>query len=135
MLNTLNLPGINLFAVLVAAIVHMVVGLIWYQPKVFGDAWSKLTGADLKPSSRWMPVGMIGHFLIALVLAVVINLAHATTVVEGLFVAILIWLSFFVTLEIGELIWEKIPFNLFLLRVGNHLIGLGLAGIILAVWR
>jgi len=40
-----------------------------------------------------------------------------------------------VTLEIGELIWEKIPFKLFMIRVGNHLVALTLAGIILAVWR
>jgi len=135
MLATLNLSEINLLAVLVAAIVHMAVGLIWFQPKIFGDAWSKLTRADLKPSARWMPVGLIGHFLIALVLAIIVNLAHATSVVDGLFIGILVWLGFVVTLEIGELIWEKIPFNLFLVRVGNHLIGLGLAGAILAVWR
>jgi hypothetical protein len=135
MLDTLNLSSINILAVLVAAIVHMATGLIWFQPKVFGDAWSKLAKADLKPSSRWLPVGLVGHLLIALVLAIIINLAGATTVVEGLFIGILIWLGFIVTLEIGELIWEKIPFNLFLIRVGNHLIALGLAGIILAVWR
>jgi hypothetical protein len=40
-----------------------------------------------------------------------------------------------VTLEIGELIWEKIPFKLFMIRVGNHLVALTLAGIIPAVWR
>ncbi len=135
MLATLNLSSINILAVIVAAIVHMGVGLIWYMPKVFGDAWANLAKADLKPSSRWMPVGLIGHLLLALVLAIIVNLAHATTLVDGLFIGILVWLGFIVTLEIGELIWEKIPFNLFLVRVGNHLIGLGLAGAILAVWR
>jgi hypothetical protein len=135
MLATLNLSSINILAVLVAALAHLVIGLIWYMPKVFGDAWSNLAKADLKPSSRWMPVGIIGHLLMALVLAIIINLAHATTVVDGLFIGILVWLGFIVTLEIGELIWEKIPFNLFLIRVGNHLIGFALAGTILAVWR
>lgn len=135
MLATLNLSSINLLSVLVAAIVHMAVGLIWYQPKVFGDAWAGLAKADLKPSSRWMPVGAIGHLLMALVLAIIVNLAGAATVVDGLFIGILAWIGFIVPLEIGELIWEKIPFNLFLIRVGNHLIGFGLAGIILAVWR
>jgi hypothetical protein len=135
MLTTLDLSSINILAVIVAAFVHMVVGLLWFMPKVFGDAWAGLAKADLKPSSRWMPVGIIGHLLMALVLAIIINLAGATTVVDGLFIGILVWLGFIIPLEIGELIWEKIPFNLFLIRVGNHLIGFGLAGIILAVWR
>ncbi len=52
MLATLNLPSINLLAVLAAAAVIMLVGWIWYLPKVFGDAWSSLTGENLKPASR-----------------------------------------------------------------------------------
>ena len=38
-------------------------------------------------------------------------------------------------LEIGELIWEKIPFKLFLIRIGNQLVGFIITGIILAVWQ
>jgi hypothetical protein len=48
---------------------------------------------------------------------------------------ILVCLGFMATLEIGELIWEKIPFKLFMIRVGNQLVGLASAGAILAVWR
>jgi hypothetical protein len=71
----------------------------------------------------------------ALVQAVIVNLANATTVMGGITVGVLVWIGFVVTLEIGELIWEKIPFKLFMIRVGNQLVGLSLAGIILAVWR
>jgi hypothetical protein len=135
MLATLNLPGINLLAVLLAAAVILLVSWIWYLPKVFGDAWSGLTGSDLQLSSRWLPVGLMGNFLIALVLAILINLAHAGSVVDGLFIGILVWLGFVVTLEIDRLVREKIPFNLFMVRTGNYLIGFALAGAILAVWR
>jgi hypothetical protein len=45
------------------------------------------------------------------------------------------WLGFVVTLEIGELIWEKIPLQLFLIRIGNHLVALSIAGGILGGWR
>jgi len=36
-------------------------------------------------------------------------------------------------LEYGELVWEKIPFKLWLVRVGNQLVGLAITGAILAV--
>jgi hypothetical protein len=135
MLATLNLPSINLAAVVAAAAVIWAVGWIWYLPKVFGDAWSSLTGADLKPSSRWLPVGVLGNFLLALVLAILVHLAQAGSVVEGMFIGILAWLGFVVTLEIDRLVWEKIPFNLFMVRSGNYLIGFALAGALLTVWR
>jgi hypothetical protein len=135
MLETLDLPGVNLLAVLAAAAVLLFVKGVWYLPKVFGDAWSDLVKRDRKPSRRWLWVGLVGHLLLALVLAVVVRLAHAATIVDGLFLGILVWLGFVVTLEINRLVWEKIPFNLFLVRVGDYLIGLALAGAILAVWR
>jgi hypothetical protein len=127
--------NVNVLAVLVAGIIHMATGLVWYQPRLFGTKWSALTGKDLNPAKQWLLVGAVGHIVIALVLAIIVNLANTTTVFGGLVCGILVWLGFIVTLEIGELIWEKIPFTLFLIRIGEHLVSLGLAGIILAVWR
>lgn len=34
----------NIIAVLVAALVPMIIGFIWYNPKVFGKAWMEATG-------------------------------------------------------------------------------------------
>jgi hypothetical protein len=135
MLLTTSLSNINLLAVLVAGIAHMVTGLVWFMPALFGNAWTELTGKEMKATPRWMAVGFVGHQVIALVLAAIVNLANATTVVDGIVVGALVWIGFVVTLEIGELIWEKIPFKLFMIRIGNHLVALSLAGIILAVWR
>ncbi len=135
MLLTSSFLNINLLAVLVAGIAHMLTGLVWFLPGLFGNDWMKLTGKDLKPASQWLFVGALGHLGIAFVLACLINLAGATTLMGGIAVGILIWAGFIVTLEIGELIWEKIPFRLALLRIGNHLVALSIASAILAVWR
>ena len=130
-----SLSGINLLAVLVAGIVHTVIGLIWFMPKLFGNSWIQLTGKEMKPASQWIPAGLIGHQVMAFVLAVIVNLANVRNVVGGIVVGVLVCLGFMATLEIGELIWEKIPFKLFLIRVGNQLVGLSSAGAILALWR
>jgi len=129
------LLAVNPWAVLVAGLVHMITGLVWYMPMLFGPAWAVLTGKDLKPAKVWLVPGFVGHMVIALVLALIVTLANATTVLGGLLVGALVWIGFVVTLEIGELIWEKIPVKLFLIRAGEHLVALGLAGIIVAVWR
>ena len=128
------LYDVNPLAVIVAGILHMVIGLVWYQPRLFGNAWAALTGKDLNPAKKWLGLGVIGHLTIALVLALLIGLAGARDAVGGFTIAFLVWIGFIVTLEIGELIWEKIQTKLFLIRIGEHLLSLGLAGIILAVW-
>ena len=127
--------AINPWAVLVAGIVHMVTGLIWYLPNVFGKQWSKLTGKDLSPARQWLPVGVLGHIAMVLVLSVLLRLSSVTSVPGGLIVAGLVWIGFIVPLEVGELIWEKIAFRLFLIRIAEHLVALGLACIILSIWR
>ncbi len=126
---------INLLAVLIAGITHLILNLVWFMPVLFGRAWEELTKKDMKPAPRWIPAAILGHLLITLILAALINLAGAATILDGMLVAGMAWIGFVVTLETGELVWEKIPFKLFLIRVGNQLFSLCIAGAILAVWR
>jgi sterol desaturase/sphingolipid hydroxylase (fatty acid hydroxylase superfamily) len=134
-METIDLSAINYLAVLVAALAHMVVGLVWFSRRLFGEAWVRLAHADLTPARQWLPVAAVGHLAIALVLAILMLFAGVTNALGGLVIGLLVWAGFVVTLEIGELVWEKIPVELFALRIGNHLVALGLAGAILGAWR
>jgi len=44
MLLSTSFTNVNLLAALVAGIVNMVIGLIWFLPKFFGKAWRNLPG-------------------------------------------------------------------------------------------
>ena len=48
-------PEINIWAVLVATLSTMVVGSIWYTPKVFGNYWMRT--AKVTPSGRVVDAG------------------------------------------------------------------------------
>lgn len=129
------LSDLNWLAVLVAWVAHIAVSLVWFQPALFGKAWVLLSGKDLKPATQWIPVGVAAHLMAVLALAVVIRLAIATTLAEGVAVGIFVSIGFIGAMLGGELVWEKIPFRLFLIRLGDHVLTLGLAGAILALWR
>ena len=126
---------INWLAVLVTWVLHVVLSLVWYQPFFFGKAWVKLSGKEMKPAVRWMPAGLIAHFVAIFGLAVIIILAKATTALEGILYGLLVAICFIGAMLGGELIWEKIPFKLFLIRLGDQILTLCLAGVILALWR
>lgn len=126
---------INWWAVLVAWVVHVIISLLWFQPFLFGKAWVKLSGKDMNPAKQWIPVGFIAHFAAIFGLAVIINLANATTVIEGIALGLLVAICFIGAILGGELVWEKIPFRLFLIRLGDQVLTLSLAGVILALWR
>lgn len=134
-MNSLHFAEINFLAVIAAWIVHTVSGLLWFQPKLFGNEWSKLTGKDLKPASKWLIPGLVGHLAMVLVIVIIIKMADIDNGLGGLVVGILGWIGFVVPLETGELIWEKIPFRLFLIRIGNQFVGICISGFILGAWQ
>ncbi len=126
---------INWLAVLVAWISHVVISLLWFQPMFFGKAWVELSGKEMKPATQWIPIGLVAHFICIFALAVIINLALATTVIEGIGLGIMVAICFIGAMLGGELVWEKIPFRLFLIRIGDQILTLGIAGAIFALWR
>ena len=134
-MNTFHFTDINFYAVFVAWIIHIVIGLLWFQPKLFGNEWSKLTEKELKPAKNWIIPGFTGHLVMIFVLVIIIKLANINNGSGGLLIGLLCWIGFIVPMEIGELIWEKIPFRLFLIRIGNQFIGIGISGFILGVWQ
>jgi len=54
-----------------------------------------------------------------LALAAIVRLAGATTVLEGVVVGVFVSVCFIGAVLAGELVWEKIPFRLFLIRLGD----------------
>jgi hypothetical protein len=65
---------INFIAVLVAAFVPMVMGFIWYNPKVMGTAWAREAGmTEEKMKSANMPLVFGLSFVFAFMLSFVIQ--------------------------------------------------------------
>jgi hypothetical protein len=55
---------INWLSLVLAAASSLVVGMIWYNPKVFGNAWMKETGITMNPNEKPNMVKMFGLSLI-----------------------------------------------------------------------
>ena len=68
---------INWLVLLLASIIPMVIGFIWYHPKAFGTAWMKATGLDddkMKGANMGMvfSLSFIFSFLIAISLEFIV---------------------------------------------------------------
>lgn len=131
----LQWSSINLMAVFAAWIVHIVMSLLWFNPRLFGNEWSRLTGKENKPAMRWIVPGILGHLFMVFMVAVFIIMVGANNAIGGMIIGLMAWAGFIVPMEIGELIWEKIPFKLFLIRIGNQFLGIAVAGLILGNWQ
>ncbi|MBT6774982.1 DUF1761 domain-containing protein [Candidatus Woesearchaeota archaeon] len=129
---------VNYLAVLVAAVVAFLLGFIWYGP-LFGKIWMKLSGMpDVKPKKKDMMLrslgGLASYIVMAYVLARIFDLINVVALSEGLWVGFLAWLGFVGTITFGSFLWEKKPFNLWLLNNVYNLISLLIMAWIFVVW-
>lgn len=65
---------INFFALLTAALSTLVIGFIWYNPKVFGNAWIRESGVSVeKMQSSNMATTMILSFIYAFFISFILQ--------------------------------------------------------------
>lgn len=131
----------NYIAVLVAAIVNMVIGYIWYGP-LFGKVWMRLNKIDaskMKEANKYMArmygITYLSAVVIAYVLALLMSSTGITTVMDGINFALLIWLGFIATIQLGGWVFEGKKFTAYLLDAGYWLVAMVAIGAILGAWR
>ena len=131
--------NVNLWSVIVAAVVAFVLGGLWYSPLLFGKKWmklSKMSEKDMKGTNAHL--SYLGTLIISLVtayiLAVFVGYAGAMTFSSGMLAGFWVWLGFVATKSFGGVLWEKKPFALWVLNSGYDLLSLLLMAGIIAVW-
>jgi len=98
---------VNWLAVVLAAVSSMVVGSIWYMPKVFGNSWMKMTKSKMGKGASggkmaWMYISVfVASLLTAYILAHVTFLSNQffghSYLVDALSTAFWLWLGFTAT--------------------------------------
>jgi hypothetical protein len=135
------MPGIpiNWLAVIVAAIIRLVVGAIWYSPVGFGPMWQKTVGITQQQMMAAMPraiaVDAVGSLLMAFILEHAVVYAGANSVLLGAAVGFLNWLGFVAVVLIATNVYEQRPLRPAYVSAGFNLVALLLMGALLAVWR
>ncbi len=136
---------INWWAVIVATIVNVVLGSLWYGP-IFGKAWMKMMNINPEAMTEDQKKGMwksytimiIGSLLMTFVLlhSIVYGVAftHTSGVSAGLMAGFWNWLGFIAPVTVGSVLWEGKSWKLWILNAGYYLVALLLMGMILASW-
>ncbi len=135
-------PEINYWAVLLAMLSSMLVGTIWYSPKVFGTRWSKLAKVDMdKPASAAvMPIitTVLVSFITAWVLAGATSIAWhfygGSYFVSAVVTSVALWAGFTAARFITHDAFEGRPTNLTLMNIAHELVTVLVMAIIIGVW-
>ena len=131
--------GVNYLAVVVAAVVALVIGFVWYSPPVFGNRWMAYLGttqAQLgNPGPTGMAVGIVASLLNAWVLAVLSLNLGGKSITDGIMLGALAWLGFMATITAAQISFEKKPWGLWILNNAHNLLVQVLMAAIVTIWR
>ena len=117
-------------AVLIAGVVSMAIGSLWYSPILFGKHWMNLSGicagkmekAKADGVGHLYALALLNAFLMAGAVFYVLKLASYPTLSKDLEVAFVLWMGFVATTLFSSVIWEKKPVALYLINAGNYLV-------------
>ena len=132
---------VNYFAVLVAAILQMIAGILWYGP-VFGAEWrqyvpiQKLTQNEL--TKRYILQGfaaIIMSYMLEHAVIFASTYLLLTGVGAGLLVGVGTWAGFIAPVTVGAVLWENKPWRYWMILSGYYLVTLIVTATLLAFWR
>jgi len=135
-------PEINYWAVLIATASSMVVGAVWYTPKVFGTRWAKLANVDMDRPGATAVVPILVTIVVSFITAWV--LAGATAIswhfygggflVAALGTAVILWAGFTAARFITHDAFEGRPSSLTVMNIAHELVTVLVMALIIGVW-
>lgn len=130
------LAQVNVLAVVGAAIASMLVGFVWYHPRVFGNYWVKLTGQKMSfgKAQTGYVLALVSVLVMAWVLAELLKLSFAVTYGDALKVGFLAWLGFSATTGLANAVFSGKSRNLFIFEQAHHLVVILVMAVILQTY-
>ncbi len=135
---------INYLAVIVAALVSMVLGFLWYAPFLFGKKWmatlpqetvKKIEEGNKKNMGPTIFLALVGSFATAYVLAYMLgSMSESIDWMRGAQVGFLMWLGFAFPFVLGGVLWEKKSWTSFWVNVPYYLVAFVVMGMIIGAW-
>ena len=133
-------PGINIFAVLTAAVVYWLLGAAWFtilrEPWLIGigKTMEQLQKDGVNPGIAYT-VAFVANIAIAYALGWIMISTGEQTVSRGLLIGAIAWVALVATTFGTEYIFEGRSFQSFLINAGYPLAGLLIMGAIVGAWK
>lgn len=137
---------VNYLAVLLAGVVSMVLGFLWYSPILLGKPWMKergMSAESLKKSQKEMGkwyglsfvVSLITAYVLSHVMTLSINFFQYEALSAGLTTAFWMWLGFVMPVQLTAMIFsDKKNWKLFGIDTGYQLVSLLGMGVVLGLF-
>lgn len=136
------IPEINIWGVLAATVSSMVVGSVWYTPKVFGNYWMRVAkvmpSGEIKDAVKPILLALVAGFLSALVLAGSAAISQhfygGNFLTNTLITAVILWAGFTAARFMTHDAFEGRPAGLTILNCAHELATMSVMGLVIGLF-
>lgn len=136
------IPEINIWAVLLATLSSMVVGSVWYTPRVFGNYWMRVAGVTpsgdakdaVKPILITLLVSLVSAWVLAGSAAISQHFYGGNFLANTLVTALILWAGFTASRFITHDAFEGRPAGLTVLNCAHELVTLMVMALIIGLF-
>ncbi|MGB0756838.1 MAG: DUF1761 domain-containing protein [Patescibacteria group bacterium] len=135
---------INFLAILISTIAHMILGMLWYSPALFGKQWANLMGFNLDDKESWKKkqadaksayvVSFVGALITALVLKLLFQAAVITNFGPAILIAVMVWFGFTGPMMLNSTLFGERSVKLWAIDSIYYLVSGVVMAIILTAW-
>jgi hypothetical protein len=128
--------GSQWWQIALAVLAYFAIGALWYSPALFGKQWARELGkqvGDMGNPRNAMIVTFLAMVLLVLIEAYFVSATGTETPFRGALLGAKLWLGFVATTALINNVFQNGSRKLFAIDQGYHLVGLVLAGAILAI--
>lgn len=133
----MNLPELNIVAILIATAIEVVIGAVWFNaPFAFNKQWlagigktAEQVAEDASPIA--IVSAIVGSLITAIILAILIGWLNIDTWSSGLLLGLLVAVGFSANMAFIKDRFEARPLGLSMINGGHDFVILGLMGAVL----
>jgi hypothetical protein len=133
---------VNWLAIIVAAVAAFAIGALWYSPVLFARQWMAAHGhtpekmAAMQSSmGKTYAFSFVTYVIMAMVIALLMGLTGANSMMQGIVLAVLAWLGFGFTIGLNTNLYSDKPTAAFMIDAGYQLVHVIVMGAIIGAWR
>lgn len=136
---------VNYLAILVAGVISIVLGSLWYGP-LFGKPWMVIMGFSKENMTASQKKSMIRSYALMFIATLITSyvLSHVITLSKlalggsgasvGLQTGFWLWLGFVMPIQLSSVLWEGKPLKLLFINTSYNLVFMLIVGAMLSVW-
>jgi hypothetical protein len=128
--------GTQWWQIALSVLVYFAIGALWYSPALFGKQWARELGkkaGEMGDPKNAMVVTFLAMVLLVLLEAYFVSATGTETPLRGALLGAKLWLGFVATTALINNVFQNGSRKLFVIDQGYHLVGLVLAGALLAL--